>query len=120
VGAISKLHPLHVKVGETVRLLFGDAGPNFTSSFHVIGEIFDKVYFLGGLLSPPLIGIQTVTVPPGGAVVTEFKTHVPGAYSILDHAISRAERGLAGILYVEGAPNPDIFNPIPAQPAHAK
>ena len=47
VGAISKLHPLHAKVGETVRLFFGVGGPNFTSSFHVIGEIFDKVYNLG-------------------------------------------------------------------------
>jgi nitrite reductase (NO-forming) len=120
VGAISKLHPLRAKVGETVRLFFGDAGPNFTSSFHVIGAIFDKVYFLGGLTSPPLIGLQTVTVPPGGAVVTEFKTHVPGAYTILDHAIARAERGLAGVLYVEGAPNPDIFNAASPQPAHAQ
>ena len=73
VGAISKLHPLHAKVGETVRLFFGVGGPNFTSSFHVIGEIFDKVYNLGGLTNPPLEGIQTVTVAPGGAVITEFK-----------------------------------------------
>jgi nitrite reductase (NO-forming) len=120
VGAISKLHPLHVKVGDSVRFLFGVGGPNFTSSFHLIGGIWDKVYLLGGLSSPPLIGIQTVSVPPGGAVVTDFTTHVPGAYSIVDHALSRAERGLAGILYVEGAPNPDIFNPLPSQPAPKK
>jgi nitrite reductase (NO-forming) len=120
VGAISKLHPLHAKVGDTVRLFFGVGGPNFTSSFHVIGEIFDKVYFLGGLISPPLLGIQTVSVAPGGAVITEFKTHVPGYYTIVDHALSRAERGLAGILYVEGAPNPDIFNALPPPPAPAK
>ena len=120
VGAISKLHPLHAKVGDTVRFYFGVGGPNFTSSFHLIGGIWDKVYFLGGLSSPPLIAIQTVSVPPGGAVVTDFKTHIPGAYSIVDHALSRAERGLAGILYVEGAPNPDIFNPGTPQPAPAK
>jgi len=113
VGALSKLHPLHAKVGDTVRFYFGVGGPNFTSSFHVIGEIFDRAYLLGGLSSPPLTGIQTVTVPPGGAVVTEFKTHVPGAYSIVDHALSRSERGLAGILYVEGAPNPELFRPVP-------
>ena len=59
-----------------------------------------------------------VSVPPGGAVVTEFKTHVPGAYSIVDHALSRAERGLADILYVEGAPTPDILNSASPQPAH--
>jgi nitrite reductase (NO-forming) len=43
VGALSKLHPLQAKVGDTVRIFFGVGGPNFTSSFHVIGEIFDKV-----------------------------------------------------------------------------
>jgi nitrite reductase (NO-forming) len=110
VGAISKLHPLHAKVGETVRLFFGVGGPNFTSSFHVIGEIFDKVYNLGGLTNPPLEGIQTVTVAPGGAVITEFKLHVPGNYTIVDHALARMERGLAGLLIVEGTPNPDIYN----------
>ncbi len=110
VGAITKLHPLHAKVGETVRLYFGVGGPNFTSSFHVIGEIFDKVYNLGGVMTPPLEGIQTVTVPPGGAVITEFKLDVPGGYTIVDHALSRAERGLAGLLIVDGEPNPDIYN----------
>jgi len=110
VGAITKLHPLHAKVGETVRLYFGVGGPNFTSSFHVIGEIFDKVYNLGGVTSAPLHDIQTVTVPPGGAVITEFKLDVPGGYTLVDHALSRAERGLAGILVVEGEPNPDIYN----------
>ena len=110
VGAISKLHPLHAKVGETVRLFFGVGGPNFTSSFHVIGEIFDKVYNMGGLTNPPLEGIQTVTVPPGGAVITEFKLQVPGNYTIVDHALARVERGLAGLLIVEGTPNPEIYN----------
>ena len=97
-------------VGDVVRIFFGVGGPNFTSSFHVIGEIFDKVYSLGGVLSQPLEGIQTVTVAPGGAVITEFKTKVPGNYTLVDHALARAERGLVGILRVEGPPNPDIYN----------
>jgi len=110
VGALSKLHPLHAKVGETLRFFFGVGGPNFTSSFHVIGAIFDKVYLFGGVESPPLEGIQTVTVPAGGAVITEITPKVPGNYTILDHAIARVERGLAGILTVEGPPNPEIYN----------
>lgn len=110
VGALTKLHPLHAKVGDTVRIFFGVGGPNFTSSFHVIGEIFDKVYTLGGVVSPPLEGIQTVTVPAGGAVITEFKVEVPGNYTLVDHALARAERGLLGILHVEGAKNPEIYN----------
>ena len=110
VGALSRLHPLQAKVGETVRIFFGVGGPNYTSSFHVIGEIFDKVYTLGGLQTPPLEGIQTVSVAPGGAVITEFKTQVPGNYTLVDHALARAERGLSGILSVEGPPNPEIYN----------
>ena len=110
VGALSKLHPLEAKVGETVRIFFGVGGPNFTSAFHVIGEMFDKVYNLGGVLSEPLKGIQTVTVPPGGAVITEFKIDVPGNYILVDHALSRLERGLVGILHVEGSPNPAIYD----------
>jgi nitrite reductase (NO-forming) len=110
VGALAKLHPLEAKVGETVRIFFGVGGPNFTSSFHVIGEMFDKVYNLGGVLSEPLKGIQTVTVPPGGAVITEFKIDVPGNYILVDHALSRLERGLVGILHAEGSPNPEIYD----------
>jgi len=109
-GALSKLHPLHAKVGETVRIFFGVGGPNYTSSFHVIGEILDKVYTSGGLQSPPAEGIQTVTVAPGGAVIVDFKLQVPGNFTLVDHALSRLERGLSGILSVEGPPNPEIFN----------
>lgn len=110
VGALSKLHPLQAKVGETIRIFFGVGGPNFTSSFHVIGEMFDRVYNFGGVLSEPLKGIQTVSVPPGGAVITEMKLEVPGNYILVDHALSRLERGLSGILHVEGPANPEIYD----------
>ncbi len=110
VGALSKLHPLEAKVGDTVRIFFGVGGPNYTSSFHVIGEIFDKVYNLGGMITAPLEGIQTVSVPAGGAVITEFKLDVPGNYTLVDHALARMERGLLGVLHVEGPKNPDIYN----------
>ena len=109
VGALSKLHPMEAKVGETVRIFFGVGGPNYTSSFHVIGEIFDRVYTLGDVLSPAARGIQTVTVPAGGAVIVDFKLDVPGNYILVDHALSRMERGLVGILRAEGPPNPEIF-----------
>ncbi|HEX7048628.1 MAG TPA: copper-containing nitrite reductase, partial [Longimicrobiales bacterium] len=93
VGALTTEHPMHAKVGETVRFFFGVGGPNYTSSFHVIGEIFDKVYAWGDLISPPAQGVQTVSVPPGGAVVTELTLDVPGRYLLVDHALSRVERG---------------------------
>ena len=111
VGALTKQHPLRAKLGETVRLYVGVGGPNFTSSFHVIGEIFDRVYTMGDLMSPPLRGIQTVSVPPGGAVAVEFKVEVPGRYLLVDHALSRLERGLLGFLMVDGTDQPDIYKP---------
>lgn len=109
VGALSKYHMMHSKVGDTVRIYFGVGGPNFTSSFHVIGEIFDHVYELGGLTSPPLEGIQTVSVAPGGAVIVDFRTQVPGRYMLVDHALSRMERGLMGFIMVEGKGDPDLY-----------
>jgi nitrite reductase (NO-forming) len=104
-----KATPLKAKVGETVRVYFGVGGPNYTSSFHVIGEIFDRVYTMGSLTTAPLKDVQTITTPPGGASVVDFKLEVPGNYILVDHALSRVERGLAGILKVEGPENPAVF-----------
>ena len=110
VGALTAEAPLRAEVGETVRIFFGVGGPNFTSSFHVIGEIFDRVYDQASLTSPPLTNVQTTTVAPGGATMVEFGLDVPGRYILVDHALSRLERGLAGFLYAEGDPNPEIFD----------
>lgn len=101
---------LRASVGETVRIYFGVGGPNFTSSFHVIGEIMDRVYDQASLTSPPLTDVQTTLVPPGGATVVEFALDVPGRFILVDHALSRLERGLVGYLLVDGDPNPAIFD----------
>jgi nitrite reductase (NO-forming) len=53
--------------------------------------------------------VQTVTVAPGGAVVVDLKTPVPGNFVLVDHSLSRVQKGLAGILKVEGPQNPEIF-----------
>lgn len=109
VGSLTAQHPLIASVGETVRIYFGVGGPNFTSAFHIIGEIFDRVYNLASLTSAPLTDVQTTLVPPGGATVVDFKLEVPGRYILVDHALSRLERGLAGFLMVEGPDNPEVF-----------
>jgi len=116
-GALTKEgNTLTAQVGETVRIFFGVGGPNKTSSFHVIGEIFDRVYTFGALLSEPLTHVQTVTVPPGGAVMVEFQVDVPGQYLLVDHALSRTERGLVGYLVVDGPEQPEIFHEGMASP----
>lgn len=110
VGALTDHYPMRARVGETVRIYFGVGGPNYTSSFHVIGEIFDRVYQMGSVTSPPITDVQSVSVPPGAATIVEFTCQVAGRYVLVDHALSRAERGLAGYLIVEGESDPDIFN----------
>jgi nitrite reductase (NO-forming) len=109
VGALSSQKPLAAQVGDTVRIYFGNGGPNKVASFHVIGEVFDRAYDLASLTTPPKRDVQTVLVPPGGATVVEFAVDVPGRFILADHALSRLERGLVGILTVEGAQNVTIF-----------
>src|SRR5690554_8033141 len=79
VGALSGDDALTAKVGETVRIYFGNGGPNLVSSFHVIGEIFDRVTVEGGSLVNE--NVQTTLVPAGGAAMVEFKVDVPGERS---------------------------------------
>ena len=113
VGALTEQKPLKAKVGETVRIFFGVGGPNFTSSFHVIGEMFDRVYEQASLTSPALTNVQTTMVPPGGATMVEFQLQVPGRYILVDHALARLQRGLAGFLLVDGPAAPEIFDGTP-------
>jgi nitrite reductase (NO-forming) len=114
VGGLTAQKPLTANVGETVRIFFGVGGPNATSSFHVIGEIFDRVFDQASLTATPLTDVQTTLVPPGGATMVEFGLEVPGRYILVDHALSRLQRGLAGYLVVEGEENPEIFHGIPS------
>jgi len=110
VGALSGDNALKASVGETVRIFFGVGGPNLVSSFHVIGEIFDRVFVEGGSLLNE--NVQTTLVPAGGAVMVEFKVQVPGNYILVDHSLGRLNKGAAGYLVVEGAEDPSIFEPI--------
>lgn len=100
---------MNVKVGERVRLYVGNGGVNLISSFHVIGEIFDKVYREGDLVTEPAKSVQTTLVPAGGAAVVEFRADYPGKYILVDHALSRLDRGAWGALTVSGEADATIF-----------
>ncbi len=102
VGSLVGDRALKAKVGETVRIYFGNGGPNLSSSFHVIGEIFDTVFQEGGIL-PSQKNVQTTMVPSGGSVFVDFKLDVPGTFILVDHALFRAfGKGALGMLKVEG------------------
>jgi nitrite reductase (NO-forming) len=109
VGAIAGDNALRAEVGETVRMFVGNGGPNLVSSFHVIGEIFDRVFIEGGTAINR--NVQTTLIPPGGATIVEFKVEVPGTLILVDHAIFRAfNKGALGMLKVDGAPQTAIYS----------
>jgi len=109
VDALTGDNALTAKVGETIRLFVGNGGPNLVSSFHVIGEIFDKVHIEGGSLINE--NVQTTLIPAGGAAIVEFKVDVPGSFIIVDHSIFRAfNKGALGMLKVEGEKDKKIYS----------
>jgi nitrite reductase (NO-forming) len=110
VGAIAGDNSIKAKVGETVRIYFGVGGPNIASNFHVIGEIFDKVYPEGGT---KLVNenVQTTIVPPGGSTIVDFKLDVPATYILVDHALTRTfNKGSLGMLKVDGPEDKVIYS----------
>lgn len=109
VGSLTGKNALKAEVGDRIRMYVGAAGPNLTSSFHVIGEIFDRVYLEGGT---KLVqeNVQTTFIPSGGAVIVDFQVDVPATYILVDHSIFRAfNKGAIGQLVVTGEENNSII-----------
>ena len=110
VGSMVGDNALAASVGETVRLYVGNGGPNLVSSFHVIGEIFDRVYVEGGTKTINE-NVQTTLVPAGGSAITEFKVDVPGTFIMVDHSIFRAfNKGALGMINVDGPDDLVIYS----------
>ncbi len=108
-GSMTGDKAITAKTGENVRLYVGNGGPNLVSSFHVIGEIFDKVWFEGGTRFQE--NVQTTLIPAGGAAMMDFQLEVPGSYVLVDHSIFRAfNKGALAILKVEGPENKAIYS----------
>ena len=108
-GALVGDKAIKADVGDTVRLFVGNGGPNLVSSFHVIGEIFDKVFTEGGTRYQE--NVQTTLVPAGGSAMTEFKVEVPGTLIIVDHSIFRAfNKGALGMIKVDGEDNLPVYS----------
>lgn len=108
-GALVGDNALQAKVGERVRIYVGNGGPNLISSFHVIGEIFDKVYFEGG--DRFQTNVQTTLVPAGGSAIVEYEVEAPGTYVLVDHSLFRAfNKGAVGMMKVSGPDNLVVYS----------
>ncbi len=111
-GALLGENALRVKVGEKVRIFFGNIGPNGISSFHIIGEIFDQVYLEGAVNGIINRNVQTTLVPSAGTTIVEFVIDIPGDYLLVDHSIFRIDKGAIGLISATGDDNPEIFESI--------
>jgi nitrite reductase (NO-forming) len=99
---------LTAQVGQSVRIFFG-VGGGLPSSFHVIGEIFDRVLPDGN--TPVGENRQTVLVPAAGAYIVEFRLDYPGTYVLVDHTLSRTfDKGALGLLIVTGPKDPRVYD----------
>lgn len=107
---------IRVNQGEKARFFFVNGGPNVGSNFHIIGTVFDQVYT--GRFQERQRYEETVYAAPGAALVAELVSPVPGKYTIVDHALFRAAKGLVGYMHVDQTTDwphdiysPDINNP---------
>jgi len=115
-GMVDK--PLQAKPGERVRLFVMNVGPSNTSSFHVVGTIFDRVW-IDGNPDNQVRGMQTVLLGSSGGAIVEFMIPEAGSYVMVDHHFANASQGAIGIIAAGGMPeggDPEHHN-IPATSA---
>jgi len=103
-----------VDTGDTARVYFVTGGPNLTSSFHPIGNVWKELWAEGAIASDPEEYVQTKPVAPGSCAVATMEFPVPGNFKMVDHALSRvARRGCMAIVQAQGEERPEIFDPEP-------
>jgi nitrite reductase (NO-forming) len=112
--ALTQVHDMMADQGDSVRLFFVNSGPNKGANFHVIGQVFDKVYT--GHPETFTRNEETLHVPPGSAAVLEFSAKVPGTYMLVDHALYRVPMGAVGYLMVNYTTPPAPGDPLGSWP----
>ena len=96
-------NPLAAKPGERVRLFVLNVGPSRTSSFHVVGTIFDRVWFEGNP-DNQFRGMQTVLLGSSNSAIVEFIIPEAGSYIMVDHHFANASQGAIGLISTEAEP----------------
>src|SRR3954467_11826932 len=89
--------PLAAKPGERVRLFVLNVGPSKTSSFHIVGTIFDRVWMEGNP-DNQFRGMQTVLLGSSNSAIVEFMIPEKGSYIMVDHHFANASQGAIGLI----------------------
>src|SRR5881394_3002699 len=90
-------NPLPARPGERVRVHVLNVGPSKTSSFHVVGTIFDRVYMEGNP-DNQFRGMQTVLLGSSNSAIVEFMIPEEGSYIMVDHHFANASQGAIGLV----------------------
>ncbi len=98
-------NPLATKAGERVRLFVLNVGPSKTSSFHVVGTIFDRVWMEGNP-DNQMRGMQTVLLGSSNSAIVEFMIPEDGSYIMVDHHFANASQGAIGLISTAVKPAP--------------
>ncbi len=106
-------HPLEAKEGERVRLFLMNVGPSNTSSFHVVGTIFDRVW-MDGNPDNQFRGMQTVLLGSSSGAIVEFVIPQAGNYTMVDHHFANASQGAVGVIAAGGGAGDAEHHNIPA------
>lgn len=85
-------NPLEAAPLERVRLYLHNVGPNDGSSAHVIGTVFDRVWYEGNPANESR-GMQTLYLGASNGAVVEFIVPEPGEYTLVDHEFADATKG---------------------------
>src|SRR5262249_43132401 len=101
-GMVDK--PLPAKPGERVRLFVLNVGPSNTSSFHVVGTIFDRVWIEGNP-DNQFRGMQTVLLGSSNSAIAEFMVPEEGNYVMVDHHFVNASQGAIGLIAASNKPS---------------
>ncbi|UCZ54680.1 multicopper oxidase domain-containing protein [Bacillus shivajii] len=88
--------PIKVHPGDNVRIYFLNIGPNIMSTLHVVGGIWDHVYWQGHP-DNKMTGGQTVLAGPSDSWVIDWRIpEEEGTYLFVTHAFGSATRGAIG------------------------
>jgi hypothetical protein len=96
----------YIKLLDCGALVFSLTGTKWTK---ICSPKLLKLFYTHSL-SNPLENVQTTLVPAGGATVVEFQVDYPGNYVLVDHALTRIDRGAWGILNVTGAKDDTLYS----------
>ncbi len=90
--------PIPARPGDYIRFYYLNVGPNLVSTFHVVGGVWEYVYYHGNP-DNVMVGAQSVVSGPTDSWVVEWRVPEEGPFTLVSHAFgTQAIKGAIGII----------------------